>query len=123
MISRSLGPEFGGAIGLMFTVANSISVSVYIIGFVSSLRDLLMDEGVITNNQGVIGGKEHDVRLIGSVTLVVLLAVTLVGMEWVTRAQKILLILLIAAQADFMIGAFMGPSEGKTLFDSALLSS
>ena len=118
MISRSLGPEFGGAIGLMFTVANSISVSVYIIGFVSSLRDLLMDEGVITVNQGVIGGKEHDVRLIGSVTLVVLLAVTLVGMEWVTRAQKILLILLIAAQADFMIGAFMGPSEGKTCFTS-----
>ena len=118
MISRSLGPEFGGAIGLMFSVANSISVSVYIIGFVSSLRDLLMHEGVITDNQGVIGGKEHDIRLIGSVTLVVLLAVTLVGMEWVTRAQKILLILLIAAQADFIIGAFMGPSEGKTSFTS-----
>ena len=112
MISRSLGPEFGGAIGLMFTVANSVSVSVYIIGFVSSLRDLLTD--VVPDFNGVIGIKVHDIRLIGSVTLVVLLAVTLVGMEWVTRAQKILLVLLIAAQADFMIGAFMGPSEGKT---------
>ena len=32
MISRSLGPEFGGAIGIMFTLANSIAVSLYIIG-------------------------------------------------------------------------------------------
>ncbi len=33
MISRSLGPEFGGAIGIMFTVANSVAVSAYLIGF------------------------------------------------------------------------------------------
>merc|ERR1719330_276679 len=51
MISRSLGPEFGGAIGLMFTFANSIAVSVYIIGFVSSLRDLLTD--VVPDFNGV----------------------------------------------------------------------
>ena len=29
---RALGPEFGGAIGLMFTLANSIAVAMYIIG-------------------------------------------------------------------------------------------
>ena len=41
MISRSLGPEFGGAIGLMFTLANSIAVSMYIIGFCESLLDMI----------------------------------------------------------------------------------
>ena len=41
MISRSLGPEFGGAIGLMFTLANSIAVSMYIIGFCESLYDMI----------------------------------------------------------------------------------
>ena len=40
MISRSLGPEFGGAIGLMFTLANSIAVSMYIIGFCESVLDM-----------------------------------------------------------------------------------
>lgn len=38
MISRSLGPQFGGAIGLMFTVANSIAVAMYIVGFCESLQ-------------------------------------------------------------------------------------
>lgn len=112
MISRSLGPEFGGAIGLMFTVANSISVSVYIIGFCSSLRNLLTDYD--KDFHGLIGfgdDDKPDIRLVGSVTLVVLLAVTLVGMEWVTRVQKILLLLLIAAQFDFVVGAFMGPTD------------
>ena len=38
MISRSLGPEFGGSIGLMFTLANSIAAATYIIGFCDSLQ-------------------------------------------------------------------------------------
>ena len=57
-----------------------------------------------------------DIRLIGSVTLVALLAVTLVGMEWVTRVQKFLLVLLIAAQVDFLVGTFLPPSEGQSIY-------
>ena len=38
MISRALGPEFGGSIGLMFTLANSIGASTYIIGFVNGVQ-------------------------------------------------------------------------------------
>ena len=64
---------------------------------------------------GIIGGRYPDIRLIGSVTLVVLLAVSLVGMEWVTRVQKLLLVLLVAAQLDFMVGTFLKPSPGKFL--------
>lgn len=41
MISRSLGPEFGGSIGLMFTLANSIAAATYIIGFCDSLKVLI----------------------------------------------------------------------------------
>ena len=56
MISRSLGPEFGGAIGLVFTVANSVAVSMYIIGFCESLLDMLDEfvpgfDGVISANK------------------------------------------------------------------------
>ena len=43
MISRALGPSLGGSIGLMFTVANTISVATYTIGFAESLLDFLQD--------------------------------------------------------------------------------
>ena len=129
MISRSLGPEFGGAIGLMFTVANSVAVSMYIIGFCESLMDMLyqyvpgFDGFISETNRSValllrrvhnynahFNSRLHDVRLIGSVTLVVILALAIVGMEWVTRVQKILLALLVFAQIDFIIGTCLTPS-------------
>lgn len=42
MISRSLGPEFGGAIGIIFSLANAIAVAMYVVGFAETVRDLLV---------------------------------------------------------------------------------
>lgn len=41
MISRSLGPEFGGAIGVIFSVANTVAVAMYVVGFAETVRDIL----------------------------------------------------------------------------------
>ena len=37
MISRSLGPEFGGAIGLLFYLAYAIGCGFYLLGFATSV--------------------------------------------------------------------------------------
>ena len=41
MISRSLGPEFGGAIGIVFSTANAVAIAMYVVGFAETVRDIL----------------------------------------------------------------------------------
>ena len=41
MISRSLGPEFGGSIGIIFSVANAVAVSLYLVGFGETVQALM----------------------------------------------------------------------------------
>lgn len=58
-ISRSLGPEFGGAIGLMFSVANAVGAAMCITGFAETCRDLLKEYSI-----EIIDGGTNDVRII-----------------------------------------------------------
>jgi amino acid transporter len=41
LISRSLGPEFGGAIGIIFFFANAVGIAFYMQGFADTVADLL----------------------------------------------------------------------------------
>ena len=41
LISRSLGPEFGGSIGLIFAFANAVAVAMYVVGFAETVVVLL----------------------------------------------------------------------------------
>lgn len=41
MISRTLGPEVGGPIGMVFSFANAIACSLNTVGFAETVRDIL----------------------------------------------------------------------------------
>lgn len=77
MISRSLGPEFGGSIGLIFSLANAVACAMYVVGFCESMVSLLHSLDL-----QIIDGGKQDVRIIGCVTIAILLIIVVVGMEW-----------------------------------------
>lgn len=82
MKSRSLGPEFGGSIGLIFSLANAVACAMYVVGFCESMLDLLKSFGI-----QIIDGGIQDVRIIGSVTILILLLIVVIGMEWEAKVS------------------------------------
>uniref|UniRef100_A0A8C4KEQ6 Solute carrier family 12 member 3 n=1 Tax=Dromaius novaehollandiae TaxID=8790 RepID=A0A8C4KEQ6_DRONO len=54
----------------------------------------------------------NDIRIIGAITVVILLGISVAGMEWEAKAQIVLLVILIVAIGDFVIGTFI-PLDSK----------
>uniref|UniRef100_A0A672TFJ9 Solute carrier family 12 member 2 n=1 Tax=Strigops habroptila TaxID=2489341 RepID=A0A672TFJ9_STRHB len=104
LISRSLGPEFGGAIGLIFAFANAVAVAMYVVGFAETVVELLKENGALMVDE------MNDIRIIGAITVVILLGISVAGMEW--ESKIVLLVILILAIGDFVIGTFI-PLDSK----------
>uniref|UniRef100_A0A8C5Q2X3 Solute carrier family 12 member 1 n=1 Tax=Leptobrachium leishanense TaxID=445787 RepID=A0A8C5Q2X3_9ANUR len=107
LISRSLGPEFGGSIGLIFAFANAVAVAMYVVGFSETVVDLLKV------NDAVMVDEVNDIRIIGAITVVLLLGISVAGMEWEAKTQVVLLIILLIAIANFFIGTVIPTTEEK----------
>ncbi|XP_019127706.1 solute carrier family 12 member 2 isoform X2 [Larimichthys crocea] len=106
LISRSLGPEFGGSIGLIFAFANAVAVAMYVVGFAETVVELLAGVDAIMTDQ------INDVRIIGTITVILLLGISVAGMEWEAKAQIFLLVVLVTAIINYFIGTFI-PLKSK----------
>ncbi|MFT4705271.1 MAG: amino acid transporter, partial [Bradymonadia bacterium] len=91
LISRSLGPAYGGAIGLALFLAQALSVPFYILGFVEAFVAL------------VPSMSEH-FFLIGATVTAVLYVVNIVGANLAIKAQYFILAVLIASVIAFLSG-------------------
>ncbi|XP_025776373.1 solute carrier family 12 member 3 [Puma concolor] len=107
LISRSLGPELGGSIGLIFAFANAVGVAMHTVGFAETVRDLLQEYGT------PIVDPINDIRIIGVVTVTVLLAISLAGMEWESKAQVLFFLVIMISFANYLVGTLIPPSEDK----------
>ena len=96
LISRTLGLEFGGAIGIILFLAQSVSIAFYCIGF-----------GEALSGSGLVMGKEIPAHLIAFAAIAFLFIFAWMGSDWATKFQYGVMALLLAALASFYIGGFL----------------
>ena len=93
LISRSLGVEYGGALGVLLFLAQAVSVAFYCVGF---------GEGVAA----FVGGADLVVRIAAVAAAVVLFALAYAGADLATRFQYLVMTILVAALVSFFTGAY-----------------
>ncbi|XP_037292451.1 bumetanide-sensitive sodium-(potassium)-chloride cotransporter [Manduca sexta] len=110
IISRSLGPEFGASVGIIFAFANAVAASMNTIGFCDSLNDLLRSNGLKITEDPI-----NDVRIVGTVALLVMCIICAIGMDWESKAQNFLIAIIVGAMVDFVVGTIMGPKDNSEI--------
>ncbi|KAL2079180.1 hypothetical protein ACEWY4_024924 [Coilia grayii] len=107
MISRTLGPEIGGPIGVVFSFANAIACAFHSVGFAETVGTLLKE------HDAVMVDELNDVRIIGVITVTLLLFISLAGMEWEAKTQVLFFLMLMVTFANYFVGTFLPPTPQK----------
>jgi amino acid transporter len=105
LISRTLGIHYGGALGLVLFLAQSVSVAFYCLGFAEAVAALLGASG----NQGLMA-------VIATLAMLLLGAIAYLGVDLATRFQYVVLVVLGVALTSFFIG-------GAVSADDAILAA
>jgi amino acid transporter len=92
LISRTLGVEFGGAIGIVLFLAQSVSVAFYCIGFGEAVEAMLP------------AGADIAPRIIAALAVSFLFIFAWLGADWATRFQYVVMACLGSALVSFFIG-------------------
>ncbi len=98
LISRTLGPEFGGTIGLALYCAQALSVPFYILGF---------SEALVWSLGPFFAVPPIAVYVVNFVVLFALFTVSYIGAGWAIRAQYGIMAVLAVSMATFLGGAAM----------------
>uniref|UniRef100_A0A8D0EGT5 Amino acid permease/ SLC12A domain-containing protein n=1 Tax=Strix occidentalis caurina TaxID=311401 RepID=A0A8D0EGT5_STROC len=114
MISRSLGPEFGGAVGLCFYLGTTFAGAMYILGTIEILLTYISPSAAIFKAEEV--GKEteamlNNMRVYGTCIIILMAVVVFVGVKYVNKLALVFLACVILSILAIYAGVI------KTAFD------
>uniref|UniRef100_A0A6Q2YN25 Solute carrier family 12 member 9 n=1 Tax=Esox lucius TaxID=8010 RepID=A0A6Q2YN25_ESOLU len=107
MISRALGPEFGGSLGVMFFLANVCSSALFVLGLVEAIMASFgRPEGITASTLQVLPAGYWWSLLYATGILLVCLLVCLVGAEIYAKATFIIFLIVMVVLATVFISFF-----------------
>ncbi|XP_045703673.1 solute carrier family 12 member 7 isoform X7 [Phyllostomus hastatus] len=129
MISRSLGPEFGGAVGLCFYLGTTFAGAMYILGTIEIFLTYISPGAAIIHPKSE--GDEamallNNMRVYGTCTLVLMAMVVFVGVKYVNKLALVFLacvvLSILAIYAGVIKSAFDPPDIPVCLLGNRTLS-
>ncbi|XP_029382277.1 solute carrier family 12 member 6 isoform X3 [Echeneis naucrates] len=110
MISRSLGPEFGGAVGLCFYLGTTFAGAMYILGAIEILLMYIAPKAAIFESKhpdGEGAAMLNNMRVYGSICLLLMSLLVFVGVKYVNKLASIFLACVIVSIISIYIGALV----------------